>query len=221
MTLVQKPSTTARAWHAVIAVGVLFAVIVQLTLVIRGVNVLVEEGGRVAGVGERILRFFSYFTVQSNLLCLVTSAGLAIRPARDGRLWRVARLDALVGITVTIIVFILFLAPLLDLSGLAWLTNLIFHYLVPIAMVLGWLLFGPRPRVDTRTLLLSLIWPVAYIVYVGILGAITGWYPYPFTDVGQLGYATVLRNGVLVVVLILVVGAIYKVLDGRLPRRER
>ena len=27
-------------------------------------------------------------------------------------------------------------------------------------MVLGWLLFGPRPRIERRTLLLSLLFPV-------------------------------------------------------------
>lgn len=39
--------------------------------------------------------------------------------------------------------------------------------------------FGPRPRIEVRTIALAMLWPVAWIVYILIYGAITKWYPYP------------------------------------------
>jgi hypothetical protein len=52
----------------------------------------------------RVLRFFSYFTTQANLLVVATSVSLAFRADRDGSSWRVARLNALTGITITAVV---------------------------------------------------------------------------------------------------------------------
>jgi hypothetical protein len=40
-------------------------------LVAKGHNVLVEPDGSTAGAPERLLRFFSYFTVQSNILAIL------------------------------------------------------------------------------------------------------------------------------------------------------
>jgi hypothetical protein len=85
--------------------------------------------------------------------------------------------------------------------------------------VLGWLVFGPRPRIDESTLLLALIWPALYIGYTLAHGAASEWYPYPFIDAAQLGYATALRNGGGMVVLMAGVATLYRVGDHRLPKR--
>lgn len=37
-----------------------------------------------------------------------------------------------------------------------------------------------------------LIYPLAYVAYTLARGAVMNWYPYPFLDVTQLGYLTVL-----------------------------
>lgn len=220
MALVQKPLTAARTWHAAVAVLGTVALVAQLVLTVLGIDVLIPEGGREPGLAERVVRFFSYFTVQCNILCIVAAASLVLQPGRDGRLWRVLRLDALVGISVTIVVSAIALAPLLNLTGISWLTDVIFHYVMPIVTVVGWLLFGPRPRIDTRTLLWSLVWPTAWTAYILVLGAISGWYPYPFMNVDRFGFLAVLRNSVLVLVLLLAAGFVYRLLDTRLPPRE-
>ena len=217
-----SPRTGTRAsvvFHAVTAVLGAAAVVTQLVLTARGVDVLVPEEGGAASAGERILRFFSYFTIQSNLLVIVTAATLALRPDRDGRVWRVVRLDALIGITVTGIIYATLLAPLVNLTGIARITDIVFHYAIPILAVVGWLLFGPRPRIDRTVLLRSLIWPLAYIVWIAIYGALSGWYPYPFIDVGDLGYPRTLLHGAGILLLLLVMGLLYRWLDRKLPTR--
>lgn len=67
----------------------------------------------------RIIRVLSFFTIESNLLCGVVSAQLAARPDRDGPAWRAVRLAALVGITVTGIVYSTVLAAIHEPNGTA------------------------------------------------------------------------------------------------------
>lgn len=99
--------------------------------------------------------------------------------------------------------------------------NTVFHYLVPIMMVIGWVLYGPRPRIDSRTVALSLLYPVGWIIYTLVDGWVTSWYPYPFLDVTTHGYVTVLSNGLLVVVVLGVVTALAWWGDRHLPARRR
>ncbi len=164
-------------------------------------------------MAERLLRFFSYFTIQSNLLAAGTALGLIARPDRDGRTWRVLRVAAIVGMTVTFITYMIVLRPIVHLEGLAKLADIGFHYVAPVLTVAGWYLFGPWPRIDIPSLLRHLAWPFAYLVYILGLGALTGWYPYPFIDVTKIGYPRTLLNALAVTVLLLIVGAIFRVLD--------
>ncbi len=208
----------ARAWHLVTGLISLVSLLVQLVMIVQGVNVLVDDstGLPAVGVATRVLRFFSYFTVQSNLLVIVTTLLLARDAQRDGRWFRVARIAGLVGITVTFVVYLVALRPILDLSGLAAVTDVGFHIVTPVLAVAGWVLFGPRPRFDRSVLLTSLAWPALWLAYSLVHGAVSGWYPYPFVDVVAIGYAAVLRNAALVLVLLLAVGACFVLGDRRL-----
>lgn len=205
----------ARAWHGVTFLIITLSLIVQFALVIAGRGVLVEATGTIAPLSERVLRFFSYFTIQSNLLAAGTALGLIARPDRDGRTWRVLRTAAIVGMTVTFVVYLILLRPIVHLVGVAKLTDITFHYGAPAMTVVGWLWLGPWPRIDTATLVRHLVWPLSYLVYVLALGAITGWYPYPFINVPKLGYARALLNSLAITVLLLGIGAIYRMIDTR------
>jgi hypothetical protein len=215
---VRPPARWSRAWHAVLALVVLAALVTQLVLIVADA----DPGGADAGVpvSTRLVRLFSFFTVQSNLLVLVAAVSLVLDPGRDGGAWRVLRLDALLGITVTGLVFGAVLAPLLHPTGADWWINAGFHYVSPVLALLGWALFGPRPRIDRRTAALAFAWPVAWIAWTFVRGAVVDWYPYPFLDVGELGYGPALRNTGFVVVLAVVLLGLFRWLDRRLPARQ-
>jgi hypothetical protein len=207
----------APAWHLLTTTAVLVGLIWQVVLVLRGVNVLVEAGGHLPAISTRLVRFLSYFTVQSNILVAVTSGALFLRPQRTGRLWTVLRLDALFGIAVTGVIYSTLLRGVVELHGAAAVTNALLHYVAPLMAAVGWLLFGPRPRISEHTLMLSMIWPGLYVVYTFAHGAESHWYPYPFIDVTIHGYATVVRNGLGLILLLVGVGALFMYLDHRLP----
>ena len=205
----------ARLWHLTTFGVAFFALVTQTILVISGTGVLVDDDPPARP--ERIVRLLGYFTIQSNLLVAVSTFGLARDPQRDGRVWRVVRLAGLVGITVTGIVHWFLLRPLLDLTGWPALCDLLLHVAVPLLAVFGWLAFGPRPRVTSGALLWTVAWPVAWLAYTLVRGTFTGFYPYPFLDLGVRSGASVAVACLGVTGLILVVALLVRLADRRLP----
>jgi hypothetical protein len=210
----------STSWHAATVAVVALCLVVQISMTINGQAVLVDQHGTpLAGLPMRLLRFVTYFTIQSNILAMVTAASLVLHPNRDGRLWRVARIASVVGMTVTFVVYRIALAGILDLKGAAWWTDFGFHVVAPLLTVIGWLLFGPWPRFDGRSVGLFILWPVCWLIYVLVLGEATDWYPYPFVDAGARGYPHALINCLLVAVLLLGVAGLFMTIDGRLGTR--
>lgn len=90
---------------------------------------------------------FVYFTIQSNLLLGVTTLLLALRPDRPrGLLFKVLRLNGVLCIAVTGIVYHAVLAGTDELSGGAAVANFLLHTASPLIGVLGWAIFGPAVR---------------------------------------------------------------------------
>jgi hypothetical protein len=210
--------TACRAWYAVLAVVIAASLVTQVVLLGRGgadVNTASSEG--TIGLAVRYVRFVSYFTVESNLLVLILAVSLVLNPFRDGRLWRVLQADALLGIIITGIVFGTVLAGLVHHHGIDVWINAGLHYFAPAWTLVGWLLFGPRPRLDWATIGWAFVWPVLWLVYIFAFGAASGWYPYPFMNAHVHGYATALGATAAVVVLALVIALLLRFADRRLP----
>ena len=212
----------ARTWHGAIAVLAVAALAIQLWISVRVPGTPAStDVGRVAGatLAGRLLRMASFYTIQSNVLSAITSAQLARNRDRDGPVWAIVRLDALVGIAVTGVVYSTVLARIHEPKGWQeYSTNAAVHYVVPIMMVLGWLLFGPRPRIDRRVLWWSLAFPILWFGYTLVRGAISPWYPYPFVDAHTQGYPRVLVNALLVTLVLGAVSALFWCGDRKLRR---
>jgi hypothetical protein len=214
----------ARAWHALFAVLVGAALVTQLVLSATGTGTEFVEDAMVEEVsaGVRIVRFFSFFTILSNIIFFAISLTLALRPDRnEGRWWRALRLDSVVLMTVTGLVYITVLHGLQELSGLREATNVVFHFIAPAAALVGWLLFGPRPQLTWQTVRLAMIVPLVWVAYTLVRGPIADWYPYPFIDVIEHGYSRVLLNVGVVGVLLFAVTSACLFADRRLPPAPR
>ena len=216
--VVGRTRTAARIWSLVIVVDVLAALGIQLALILSG-GPDPNTGDTVASVGvvTRMVQTLSFFTIQSNLLVLVAAATLVADPRRDGRFWRILRLDALLGITVTGLIFDLVLINYVHPTGWQLVATIGLHYVAPWATLLGWLLFGPWPRIDRATTAWALLWPIAWIAYTFAHGAIVHWYPYPFLDVGEVGCWGAIRNTALVLLLATVLLAVLTMIDRTPP----
>ncbi|TAM90997.1 MAG: hypothetical protein EPN43_04945 [Jatrophihabitans sp.] len=203
----------ARGWYAALALLVLAAFVLQLKIALDVPGLPPRSDvGTLAGASAagRVVRVLSFFTIQSNLLCVLAAVRLAWRPGRPSFAWSLVHLDALLGITVTGIVYSTVLARVHEPRGWAeTATNAVFHYAAPIAMVLGWLVFGPRPRLTARLLATALVWPLAWFGYTLLRGAIWGWYPYPFVSVPAHGYGVVVLNALAVTAVLALVAVLF------------
>jgi hypothetical protein len=166
--------------------------------------------------------FLSYFGVQAGLLILVVSVSLVVDSARTGgRFWRALRVAALVAAAL---VFWLQFTPgrgLAEFTGLNGATiwgDRILLYVLPILVVAGWLIFGPRPRIGAAAALWSLVYPVFWLVWTLVRGAATGWYPYPAVDAASAGAGPVLATGIFLLLGWLGVSFLYLLLDRRMGR---
>ncbi|UIJ36231.1 Pr6Pr family membrane protein [Allobranchiibius sp. GilTou73] len=149
--------------------------------------------------------FFSYFTVEANLLTVISLMLSAFAAA--GR-WSSRGLELYRGavaffMTTVILIFIVLLSgyPASELTAVPW-DNTVLHYIMPIVVILDWLLLTGRRAMSVRAALGWLLGPLAYLVYSLVRGGIVGWYPYPFMDPGRHGYLGVAVTSVIIAVVL-------------------
>ena len=208
-----QPSQAGRVVLAATAVISLASVILAFALVLAG-----GDAPGAPSTGVAVGRFFSYFTVESNLLVILGAGGYALVRRPPPRWLRVLRVDGVVGIVVTGLVYVTLLRPTDGPYGLDAVSNAGLHYVTPVLALVGFLLVEPRGRVTGPVLRWAMVWPVGYVGWTLAHGAVGQWYPYPFIDVGVLGYPTALRNGIGVLAVILVVALLVWGYDVRMRR---
>src|SRR6476469_3336454 len=192
-----------RLFLGVIAICGLFALPAQLYLAILN---------RQAGVGETIIRFFSYFTILTNLLVFILC--LALLFPGHNRLHNfferpTTRTAMAVYITIVGLVYNAILASQWNPQGLQKPVDQVLHTIVPILYVIYWLVYVRTFRLEWRHILPWMLYPLLYCIYTLLRGPLAGFYPYPFIDVDKLGYTQVLLNISKMIVAFLFVSAVF------------
>ncbi|HEY0621296.1 MAG TPA: Pr6Pr family membrane protein [Kribbella sp.] len=204
-------SVAGRSWFGVTALAVAVGIVVQVVVTATTTEGFFRDNP------DRVFNVFAYFTIQSNLLLGGTCLLLAIDPDRwHSVVFKTLRLNGVLCIAVTGIVYHLVLAGSDTLSGGAAVANFFVHTVTPVLGVLGWLIFGPRGQTDSRVVGWSLVFPLLWLAFTLIRGEGTGFYPYPFMNVTEHGYGTVLLNCLLVALLFLALAAGATFLDRRM-----
>jgi hypothetical protein len=200
-------------WNLIAATAVAALAGIAVQVVVPAGN---DEGAVFPTTAGRVFNVFCFFTIQSNLLVAVTSILLLIRRDRTSDGFWAFRLSGLVAITVTFAVFHTVLSRLYEFDGWDAVANQLIHTVAPLLAIAAWLLAGPRGHATPRIALLSLLPAGAWLVFMFVRGELIDYYPYPFVDVGDLGYARALLNAALVGALFygLARGAVW--LDERL-----
>ena len=98
------------------------------------------------------------------------------------------------------IIYSLLLRELWNPEGLQKSADALLHDVVPLLFVAGWLFAFSKARLPWKIVLPWLVYPLAYLGFVLIRGALTGRYPYPFIDVSKIGYVSALGNAALLLV---------------------
>jgi hypothetical protein len=132
----------------------------------------------------RVVNFFSFFTIQSNVLAVATLIGLEVSAGTaPGAVARWMRGGVTLFMTMTGLIYAVLLAPVAaDVSTqLDW-VNAVLHVIAPLVLVGDWIIEPDRPAPDPVRALWWLAFPVAWLTYTFVRGAIVDWYPYPFMD---------------------------------------
>ena len=201
-----------RFFSAFGALAAWFAVILQLYLIVAN---------RTVSIPEALLRFFTFFTILSNILVAICFTVLALNPAFEKRSFfsRPAVLSAVaVYIAIVGIVYQLILRPLWDPQGLQKIVDELLHSFTPVYFFLFWLLYVPKVTLQWQHILFWLIFPLCYLSIILLRGAVADYYPYPFVDATKLGYGKVFLNCGMVLIAFLFFSALIVAL-GRVSKK--
>lgn len=169
--------------------------------------------------GFSVVNYFSYFTNLSNLFAavvmLIGAAYLGQHreptPTHD-----LVRGSSVAGMAVVGIVFSILLRGH-DLGSLMPWVNAVTHYVMPMVVVLDWLYAPPKSVLALRQIQYWLIFPLIYLAYILVRGALVGWYPYPFLNPANVGgYGGVILYSLAIIALFLVISWILITLAKRI-----
>jgi hypothetical protein len=191
-----------------------FAIIAQFWLMLQN---------RTTGMPEMIIRFFSYFTILSNIIVALCYTACIFQTKSIFK-----KAGVLTAITVYIIVvgliYQVLLRHLWQPTGLQWLADELLHSLIPILFIVYWLLYEKKKELKWRMLLPWLVYPLLYAIFILWRGGISGFYPYPFINVSKLGWQKTLVHIAGLFLLFVVVAslliAIGKVLHKTVQKRS-
>ena len=172
-----------------------------------------------AGAPERLIDLFSYFTIWSQIAVGIIMTLLYLNPARDGKLFRVLRIDTVLMITVTGVVYNLLLGPNYPPQGLNQISSPIQHTITPLITVLIFIIAGPRGWFNLKNILAALVLPIVYVFYTLFRGAIIDKYPYDFFDVVVNGYANVIIFVLGILFASIIVAVFYWGIDKALTKK--
>ncbi|MBW8243415.1 Pr6Pr family membrane protein [Muricauda oceani] len=178
-----------------------FAVLAQLYLMLQN---------RETALVESLLRFVSYFTILTNTLVALffTTRVFGADQKRLALFHKSATPMALTAFIVVVgLVYQFVLRKLWSPTGLQMVVDEMLHTIIPVLMYVYWLMFCAKTTVAWKQLSPWLLYPFGYLVFVLMRGHFSGFYPYPFLSVTELGFGSVLLNSCFVVVLMLLVMA--------------
>lgn len=199
-----RPTTRQKTIAGLIALVAWFALVLQFILIL---DPAVPTG---IGLLMRIINFFSYFTILSNILVAIClTAVVTASSSAVGRFFSRVPVQSAIAVYIFIVglVYNLVLRNIWAPTGWQLAADNLLHVAVPLLFLLYWFLFTPTRTLQWKQLFPWLIFPAIYLLYSLVRGAGTGWYPYPFLNAGELGYKKVAVNSLAVLIAFVVVGA--------------
>lgn len=218
MTLFETDMRKTTANQIFLTIGATltwFAVVLQFYLIILN---------RVASVSETIIRFFSFYTILTNILVALSLTVLLLKPnSRWGNFF--SRANVLIAITIYITVvgtlYNLILRQIWNPEGLQRIADELLHVVTPLLFIVYWSIFAPKGGLRWKSAFPWLIYPFVYAVYVLFRGALSGFYPYPFIDANILGYRMVLLNSVGLFIGFFLLSLLFIAIAKAMNRSER
>lgn len=177
---------------------------------------------RTASVPETIIRYFSFFTILTNILITVCFTFLLLSPLSGwGKFF--SRPTTLTAITVYMsivgIVYNLMLRFLWNPQGIQRLADELLHVVNPTVVLLFWIFYVSKTGLQWKHVFSWLLYPIMYVIFILFRGSFSGFYPYPFSNVSNLGYPKVFINSSKIFLACLLLSLFFVWLGKRLRRQ--
>lgn len=176
---------------------------------------------RAVDIPETTIRFFSYFTILTNILVAVYFTAIVIQGNSRNRLFSgPGSLTAITGyITVVGLIYQIALRSLWQPEGQQWLVDELLHTVIPIAVIFFWYFYESSFPIRFQQIGTWLIYPVVYLIFILIRGHFSNFYPYPFVNAPQLGLARVILTSGFLVILYILISVLYIWLHTRATKK--
>ena len=187
-----------------------------------------------------ISAILSYYTLQSNIVCLIMFLGIIIAMMsknnyRTNNIYYLLKGGTIMAILITGITYQIALAPnnfYMDISYTMrteryW-AHLLVHVISPILVLLDYVLFDEKGNFKYYYPIIWLFLPLSYVIYVYSYSARGGSFygiggsrefAYIFLDYNKIGYSGVFKSIIIIAILILLVSYLFVFLDRKLKRK--
>ncbi len=174
-----------------------FAIIAQFVLMLNN---------RTTSIEETTIRFFSYFTILTNIITALffTSQAWGKKRFKPGTATAIT-----VYITVVGLVYQIVLRQLWTPTGLQKIVDELLHSVIPVLTIVYWFRYEDRHNVSYKQIAGWLTYPLVYLAYILIRGSFSGFYPYPFISVPELGMSKVLFNAAFLCIVFVSLSFLY------------
>lgn len=172
---------------------------------------------------ELVVRFFSYFTIDSNfLVALCSTYNLFFRTTLLGRFFAKPQVTSAIAVYILVValVYNTVLRFLWVLEGWSMVLNELLHVVVPFTFLIYWLYFVPKQQLQWKNIWFWLVFPLLYTVFVLVRGNFSGFYPYPFLNITELGISKVLINCLAITLLFALLSALFVAVGKRKAKIE-
>lgn len=178
-----------------------FAVIMQFILMIQN---------RQADIPETIIRFFSFFTILTNILVALyfTSKVLHLKGSFFDIFSKNASSTAITSFILIVgLVYQIVLRKIWEPKGMQMIVDELLHTIIPIYMLGYWFFTIHKENLKLKNLFFWLLYPAIYLLVVMIRGYFSHYYPYPFLNMDQIGFQSVIMNifGIIIITLFIMV----------------
>ena len=202
-----------KTFQIIGAVAAWFAVLLQFYISMKFADSRAAEA----------VRFFSFMTIWTNIIIAVFYTVLITSPhTKLGRFFSRPMVQAglLLYIIIVGLIYHLILANQWNPQGLEFIADQSLHTVVPILYLFYWIIFSEKEKLSYGSAIKWLEYPIVYVVYSLIRGAITGKYPYFFVDVTKLGYVTTLTNASYVLAAYFILGLLLVFINNLMTNKE-
>ena len=183
----------------------------------------ININSKISSIPETMIRYFSYFTINSNLIVTVCATIILLKPnvkltrflSRQSSQTAIAVYLFIVGLIYNVILRFIW-----NPEGLQMIVDELLHLVIPVLFITYWILFSNKNQLNRKIILPWLTYPFIYIIFVLTRGSWSGFYPYPFINVNELGLNAVLFNCVGIAVLFILVSLIFVAVGNYIVRKK-